>query len=270
MKNTYYIISLLLLTSCYTSQYFTKQTKMKYFNIEKFEKNAKGTYSTGLDYEYENFGTVITQTGAKLKSGTTYQENFRKKHSPITDWYEYDEKGRLRRSGTDIYNGNAIGFYREYDENGKMILEENEEKPYKLSYEDIRKIVLERYKRDIFDYRQDTEVNRGVLKKNDRERPYYNVIIIHRGDDGYIISTDGYILNAETGKDFDEKQSEPKKSTSSLTNSQELGTAYSSNKELTSDKNIYQVYDGRYYTKPEWEEFQKTLPWLERLFMGKS
>ncbi|KMQ59622.1 hypothetical protein ACM39_18510, partial [Chryseobacterium sp. FH2] len=45
----------------------------------------------------------------------------------------------------------------------------------------------------------------------------------------------------------------------------ELGVAYSSNNELTADKNIYQIYDGRYYTKAEWEEFQKSLPWWKRI-----
>lgn len=257
MKYIYYVITLFLLTSCYTSQYFTKQTKMKHFDIEKFEKNATGTYSTGLDYEYENFGTVITQTGAKLKSGTIYQENIRKKHSTIEDWYEYDENGRLRRTGTDIYNGNAIGYYREYDENGKIILEENKEEKYKLSYTDIREIILKTEGRDIFDSRQKILVNREFV-----QFAYYQVVIDY--DDK---PTEVYLLDAATGEkvDFSKIKKTETKPTSSLTNSQELGTAYSSNKELTSDKNIYQVYDGRYYTKPEWEEFQKTLPWWKRI-----
>ena len=50
----------------------------------------------------------------------------------------------------------------------------------------------------------------------------------------------------------------------------EHGTAYTSQSELSKGKNIYQVYEGRYYTKPEWDEFYKTLSWLERLFIGKS
>ena len=50
---------------------------MRHFDIEKFKKNAIGTYS--LTYEYESLGSIIVQTGAELKSGTTYQENIRRK-----------------------------------------------------------------------------------------------------------------------------------------------------------------------------------------------
>ncbi|HEX8577770.1 MAG TPA: hypothetical protein VF677_15895 [Flavobacterium sp.] len=45
----------------------------------------------------------------------------------------------------------------------------------------------------------------------------------------------------------------------------QLGTPYTSPGELSIDKDIYQVYKGRYYTKAEWKEFHKSLPWWERL-----
>ncbi|HEX8577215.1 MAG TPA: hypothetical protein VF677_13050 [Flavobacterium sp.] len=45
----------------------------------------------------------------------------------------------------------------------------------------------------------------------------------------------------------------------------QLGTPYTSPAELNVDKDIYQVYKGRYYTKAEWKEFHKSLPWWERL-----
>jgi hypothetical protein len=44
-----------------------------------------------------------------------------------------------------------------------------------------------------------------------------------------------------------------------------LGTPYTSPSELGVDKDIYQVYKGKYYTKAEWKEFHKSLPWWERL-----
>ncbi|WP_131701498.1 hypothetical protein [Chryseobacterium sp. FH2] len=255
MKKTLYFITLLLLASCYTSQYFTKQTKMRHFDIEKFKKNAIGKYS--LNYEYEQFGTITKQTGAKLKSGTVYQENISKKHSTLEDWYEYDEKGRLRKTGSMIFHDNPIGFYREYDENGKMILEENEEEKYKLSYTDIREIILKTEGRDIFDNRQNTLVIREFV-----QFAYYMVFISY--DDK---PTKKYLLDASTGEkvDFSKIKKTESKSTSHLKSPNEIGTAYSSNNELTADKNIYPVYDGRYYTKAEWEEFQKSLPWWKRI-----
>ena len=249
MKYIYYVTTFLLLTSCYTSQYFTKKTKMRHFDIEKFKKNAIGTYS--LTYEYESLGSIIVQTGAELKSGTTYQENIRRKNSTIEDWYEYDEKGRLRSTGSNIFHDNPIGFYREYDENGKMILEENEEEKYKLSYTDIREIILKTEGRDIFDSRQNTLVIREFV-----QFAYYMVSI--RYDDK---PAKTYLLDASTGEKVD--LSKNKKIEKNTSKNPELGRPYVHGERVP--EGTFQIYENRAYTKTEWEEFHKSLPWWKRI-----
>lgn len=97
-------------------------------------------------------------------------------------------------------------------------------------------------------------------------------------------SIGGEILTVNTGKnDFvskDESSKEEKLTEDPIPNKQkelnieqkfnqnsqekELGTVY--NNLNTLPKEAYQIYDGKVFTKSEWQDFMKTLPWWKKIF----
>ncbi|KMQ59620.1 hypothetical protein ACM39_18500 [Chryseobacterium sp. FH2] len=201
-------------------------------------------------------------------------------------WYEFDENGKLIKE-TNYDDG--------YDFTLKEVIQYAESLKTIQRYEDLNN--------EVFPKGEYTVLNMGDhnrIKKDIRNGQKVWVIECHEEDipgerekpiieNGKVVGNaimliyTEIVLDGKTGKVLSKKiigeenlsKNEVRKrsNTSFLASPEEkgtsqkaeLGVAYSSNNELTADKNIYQIYDGRYYTKAEWEEFQKSLPWWKRI-----
>jgi hypothetical protein len=183
-------------------------------------------------------------------------------------------------------------IYKKYDETGKLIKETDWNAPYKFSIKELIEKIKKEYNIDLEDKTQGGSVGRrgdkaGKLyyevslssKENNLKRDY----ILIDGNTGKTVFTSYYFMKGKGKNPFDEylksigqsneNSSNPNSANSFLASSNEkgtyekpqLGTPYNSPSELSIDKDIYQVYKGRYYTKAEWKEFHKSLPWWERL-----
>lgn len=288
MKNFIILLFLLGVQSC-NSQVFQHTTEinqnlktndtMRYFNIKEFVENSKKYNASTpniLDPDYKHHlyyyttkdGTYIQQN--KLTKGG-YQQVNRKENSPFEWVYVYYESGILK-SKTQQFLGETIGQTVVYDENGKIIKEiESDDKWYKHSFADIREIVLKLRGLDIYDDRQ-ALVQRNKSFQRIPQR-IYTIQILEKGVRDYFIK-DGFFIDDETGKEIKredikvlENPSDSKDNTShqktTINNNPALGKPYTKLSELPS--NTYQIYDGIAYTKPEWEAFQKSLPWWKRI-----
>lgn len=202
-------------------------------------------------------------------------------------WYEFNESGKLINQtnydeGYDFTLEEVIKFaenqkdIRRYEDQDNVVFPKGE---YILlnsgSYNTIRKEIRGEKKVWViecnFSEREQSMIQNGKIVGREYIEVYSEFVL--DGKTGNIIS------KKRIGEKEDiDNQSDNRRTTSFLVNSEEknispkpeLGTAYTSQSELSEGKNIYQVYEGKYYTKAEWDEYYKTLSWLDRLFIGKS
>jgi len=131
MKIVTSILILMTIISC-NSQIKVKQNKkMKTFDIEAFEKN-KNTLN-------EYFFTTEDGTLVKQYGGEEYYETIKPKDSLFEMYYEYYKNGNLKRELKSFPNDFVIGRIKEYDEQGNLIKEEDLDKSFSFSWEDIKK-----------------------------------------------------------------------------------------------------------------------------------
>ena len=191
-----------------------------------------------------------------------------------------------------FFNGNEntkLGVWYEFDSNGKVINKTNYDEGYTFSFEDVlnyckeNKINIElgdarkfeggfhsqilKGKRDgvkvwIINYLDGIKQAYGNISKNGKNYEYsiYEEIILD-GKAGKILSKrtvdfgDEKENKASFLADPDEKGSYKKP---------EIGIAYTEGNKIP--EGTFQIYDGKTYTKAEWEAYMKTLPWWKKIF----
>ena len=129
MKTVCKIIILITIVSC-TSQ--NKQNKaMKTFDIETF--NSK---------EENNHYSYISEDGNEVKQNRAkdyYWETIKPKDSILEFYYEYYQNGKLKRSIKRYPKAFAVGVLKEFDTQGNIVKEENLDKPFTYSWENVKK-----------------------------------------------------------------------------------------------------------------------------------
>ncbi|HEX8575366.1 MAG TPA: hypothetical protein VF677_03650 [Flavobacterium sp.] len=257
---------------------------------QKKGSSEKGEY---LSYEY------VSQTGAN----TTYMYGIKNdiyistlfiKNSVYAVKKIFHGNGTIKEKGV-FFNGNdytKLGMWYKFDENGKLIEKINYDEGYKFSFEDVlhycnkNKINVELGDARKFEGGFHTQILKEeknglkvwVIQYQDHTKPIvgniskdgmnyeYNIFeeIILEGMTGKILSKNR--IDMGNANNLDEENSFLAEHYEKGTYEKpQLGTPYTSPSELSMDKDIYQVYKGRYYTKAEWKEFHKSLPWWERL-----
>lgn len=236
------------------------------------EEFLKNTYYKVCKEFYPNGN--IKSKGISFNQGT-----FR-----VGIWYEFNENGKFTKEinydeGYDFALEDVIKYaesqkdFRRYEEQDDLVFAKGEYVSLNQGqHNTIKKETLNNQKLWIL------ECNISDKEKSLIENGKITGRI-------YILTFTQIILDGKTGKVLykkeigeEEDNSEaykkviaPQKLTSFLVNPNEkgthkkleLGVAYNYGEPIP--KNTFQVYDGRAYTKSEWEEFRKTLPWWKRL-----
>ena len=127
---------------------------MEYFDIKKFEnleKDEKYSSRTGDNF-YKNNNIRYRLT--------TYKDIMveeRVLNSPYTLYKLYDIKTNMLKSSARTFYGFAIEYSKEYDGEGKLIKEIDDDKPYQFSIEDLRKKLKNEYDIDIIEDYKDQD-----------------------------------------------------------------------------------------------------------------
>jgi len=219
-------------------------SKTEYFDIKTFYQNNRD--GLGKTYETDNGNLVEESAG---QSGGWFTVYLTPKTSMFTIYKEYDYKGVIRTKCVNFRNdGGAVGIKYEFDESGKLIKEIDTDINYKITPEDVIKYCKEN-SIDLFS--PYTTIERLEDKKSNQS--FYN--INYRGKYGekfgsrIIIQLDGnsgeirkvICINGKHNDSvevlYDEKAEKEKKE--------------------QEDKSYYKTYEGKDYTKEEWEAFEE-------------
>ncbi|WP_345200110.1 hypothetical protein [Chryseobacterium ginsengisoli] len=222
-----------------------------------------------------------------------YTEQIQQIDSPYEE-YKYYHKNTLLKAKVVRFYGFPIGHNKEYDEYGKLINEINYDEPYKFSVGDlIAKIQHEFGIGLVNDYRSSEAVNFYVTRWTgytskflyyQTNVPFYQVKFLNKKNEWIyleISGIDGSIITEQVNgkylipKGYNPEQkgnpNEKNKSFSFLASPEEkgdyqkpeLGAIYTEGSKVP--EGTYQIYEGRAYTKAEWEAFHKSLPWWKRI-----
>ena len=139
----------LLLAHCYGQKEnilkdnLIKKDTMEYFDIKKFEKDNKNRDFKSF---YNEKGDLIEQF---MSSGNKYFiERTKKKNSPITLIKVFHLNGSIQTQATDFYDF-PIGVDKEYNKEGKLIKEIDNDKNYPFSIDALCELIKEEYGVDL-------------------------------------------------------------------------------------------------------------------------
>lgn len=271
MKKTIYILATLLILNSCKGQEENKQevitnksnnNTMEHFNIGKFKDWEIDSSFTSSDYEkyyikgvkkvhivFSTLENTATPEGDPLSDETIQVEETDNTPYKNVKVYSYRTKSLLVE-GRYFYES-YIGIDKEYDENGNFIKETDYDKNYKLSVEDIIKIVQQEYEIDLMDTSK-----RYNFSRNDYQFPKYQIRVWLGETTSRVI-----IIDATTGKTVsDTKHDIDDKFRKNKETSKKMGYEEYRKKGIK----IHQIYDDVCYTKEEWEEFIKTKSWWWR------
>ena len=218
------------------------------FNKKLFDKDAKfGKYIYA-----DNLGNKVIESGGEYfksigEGESEYVQVTILRDNPLLSLYkEFYPNCIIKRKSLYFLDNNSIGITQEFDINGKMIREINEDKKYNnIRYKDIISFLI---KENI--YNDKTKELKGELsvifikkEKNNQETKQL------QNKDVWIIKNfispptfeNIYYIDAQTG---------------------DILSHLYKGKEMIQDKKtsgVYKTYKGKEYTKKEWEELEEKL-----------
>ena len=179
-----------------------KQNKTLERTTEKFDSWTYYRQRHGSEYVFEDYlRGKVRQFGGD--NGSNYIEYARKDNSLFGTCKEYYNKtGILKLVGKYYYNRFNAGIWKEYDENGYLIDEYDQDAPYKnYPWEKVEKFVKEELKLDLFDKK--VVIHRYVSKHS--KIPIWRI----RWQVGIKVYT--IKINANTGKIINQVEGEVEK-----------------------------------------------------------
>lgn len=130
MKTFCAILLVITIINCSGQNNKIEKMKKRTFDIEKFNKKKEGN-----SYFFVNDnGNIIKQ----YEGNDTYWETVRVKDEQLENFYEYYKNGILQRSVKRYPKAFALGTLKEYDKQGNLTKEENLDKPFSFSWEDVK------------------------------------------------------------------------------------------------------------------------------------
>ncbi|WP_254919400.1 hypothetical protein [Prevotella jejuni] len=169
---------------------------------ERFDTSTYYMERQGHEYQFEHYlRGKVRQFGGD--NGSNYIEYARKDNSLFGTCKEYYNKtGTLKLVGKYYYNRFNAGIWKEYDENGYLIDEYDQDAPYKnYPWEKVEKFVKEELKLDLFDNK--VFIHRYVSKHS--KIPIWRI----RWQVGIKVYT--IKINANTGKIINQVEGEVEK-----------------------------------------------------------
>ncbi|MBF6652138.1 hypothetical protein C3B47_04390 [Flavobacterium columnare] len=235
-----------------TMEYFI-ENKYNDWNLDKFN-NSK----TDRIYHLNNYSVRV------IFRDREYTEEIEQINSPYKE-YNYYHSNNLLKSRIKNFNDFPIGITKEYDENGKLIKETDNDKNYPFKVEDLCKLIKEEYDVDLMvkanpnkeelQYRVSRSYDPSTLKHlylvsftygnsdiepGDKILPPIKVVYID-GSNGKILYEESRSLNLPNGDKI------PHSKTKFLQKGE---------KEKKGSE-VYKIHQGKSYTQSEWEEFEE-------------
>ena len=161
------LATLMIISSCKaqnTDNNNIKKNKNMERTTERFDTSTYYMERQGHEYQFEHYlRGKVRQFGGD--NGSNYIEYARKDNSLFGTCKEYYNKtGTLKLVGKYYYNRFNAGIWKEYDENGYLIDEYDQDAPYKnYPWEKVEKFVKEELKLDLFD--KNVSIRRYVSDK---------------------------------------------------------------------------------------------------------
>ena len=194
---------LVVISSCKAqSNNNIKQNKTSERTTEKFDTSTYYMERQGHEYQFEHYlRGKVRQFGGN--NGSNYIE-YAKKEKDLFGTYKeyYNRTATLKLVGKYYYNDFDCGIWKEYDENGYLIDEYDQDAPYKnYPWEKVEKFVKEELKLDLFDKK--VSIRRYVSKHS--KIPIWRI----RWQVGIKVYT--IKINANTGKIINQVEGEVEK-----------------------------------------------------------
>ena len=283
-----------LYSKAQTDTIYTLKRKdtMEYFDINKYkdwEVNPLYKTSPSIDKHLINGSKQVRLLFDE--KGIIEWEEIREENSPYQLRRFYYPNGLLKYEYNLFYDF-KIGKTKNYDEIGRFIGEEDNDKGYMFSITDLREKLKKEFGIDIVkDYDDKCKWCITIFREGPFEKsigdypsniPYYQ--ILYKEKDSkimhyiYMSGADGKIfyhgVREGRGGKFkevkDNKVPSEKRSSSlfieETTHPKELGVPYKQGGDYPAG--TYRLYNDRAFTKKEWELYVKTRPWWERLFLS--
>ena len=130
MKTVTNILILMIIISCNSQNNIKTNTKMKTFDIETFNKNK-------INNEY-NFNINDSIRIEQSEWEDEYMSTIKNENSLFETLELYYKNGKLKTEIKRFYNRFVIR-YKDYDKKGNVIKEEDLDKPFTYTWEDIKK-----------------------------------------------------------------------------------------------------------------------------------
>ena len=167
-----------------------KKNDMEYFDINKY-KNLPVNPKTGLQI-LENGDEVQYFKGSGEKDFIV-NINHKSNYQTVKGYHESNKS--LKIKGQRFYGFN-IGKWLHYDETGNIIKEINHDLEFKLSVEDLARMMIEKYNIDIYDVQKTDEVRRFV----DSVKTKLPIYEVYYRDETNIAILNCYVINGNTGE----------------------------------------------------------------------
>ena len=149
------LATLMIISSCKaqnTDSNDIKKNKNMERTTERFDTSTYYMERQGHEYQFEHYlRGKVRQFGGD--NGSNYIEYAKKEKDLFGTYKEYYNKtATLKLVGKYYYNDFDCGIWKEYDENGYLIDEYDQDAPYKnYPWEKVEKFVKEELKLDLFD-----------------------------------------------------------------------------------------------------------------------
>jgi hypothetical protein len=202
MKRIFFLISLLIVGISYGQDTINnlKPSKMR----EHFLDDNYKDWEPDPEYAYNPYDYFLAKGDKRVRimKDRPANEIYVKESNIINQYrsfaiYDYNTK-IIKSSGEKFYNF-LIGKKKTYDQYGRLIKEEDFNKPYKIGVRELAEIVKERYKIDIIRINQDIYVYRDC-----KQKALYYIEIHHINPESYHQYRD-IIIDATTGKTISDK-----------------------------------------------------------------
>jgi hypothetical protein len=140
---------------------------MKKFDVETFTK-----HKAGIRHQFETEEAFVLQVEGQYY----FREQIENKKTPFGERIAYYKDTRTVLVYRRVFHGFPVGMTREYDREGNITKETNEDEPYLFSLDDLRAKIQREYKIDIFVKTLAVDVSRSTTIL-----PQYRVVIPMEG-----------------------------------------------------------------------------------------
>ncbi|MCY0977040.1 hypothetical protein OUO26_06770 [Chryseobacterium sp. CY350] len=215
-------------------------SKTEYFDIKKFYQNNED--GLGKTYETEN-GTKTEESAGD--EGGWFMSNSTLKSSLFTIHKEFNLKGIIQEKWVNFRNGGgAVGIKYKFDDLGKLIKEDDTDKNFKITPQDVIKFCQEN-NIDLFsDY---TFIERFIDEKT--KESFYNVNYRGKYEEKFgariVIQLDGNSGEIQKVICINGKHNDS------------VETLYDIKEEKEKSAMIYKSYQGKDYNQAEWIVFEE-------------